>query len=198
MQVVLASDNLGKLKEFQTLLRDTSIEVIPQSQFSIPQPEETGLSFVENAIAKARHACLHTHKPAIGDDSGLEVDALDGDPGIYSARYAGLESSSQQCIDRLLKEMADVPASRRQARYCCALAYLRNAYDPLPIIAYGFCSGMIATEAKGDNGFGYDPIMYIPYQKCTAAQLDQTTKNQISHRAKALNALIEQINTVID
>ncbi|MEM9244072.1 MAG: RdgB/HAM1 family non-canonical purine NTP pyrophosphatase [Pseudomonadota bacterium] len=197
MKIVLATQNRGKLAEFQTIM-PKQVEILPQQAFTIPSIEETGLSFVENAILKARHASYHSHLPAIADDSGLEVDALKGAPGIYSARYAGEQASAEDRVIKLLDELRDVDDNQRQARFCCVLVYLRHANDPTPIIAYGFLSGYIATAAKGTHGFGYDPILYLPAYQCTVAELAPEIKNTISHRANALQSLLKKLKHIID
>lgn len=188
--VVLASSNPGKLREFNQLLGSLQIEVLPQSHFSVADAEETGLSFVENALIKARNAARHTHKPALADDSGLEVDALRGAPGIYSARYAGVNASDAQNLEKLLEQLRDIPPPERSARFQCVLVYLRHAFDPTPLICQGTWEGSILTEPRGSNGFGYDPIFFIPSLSCSAAELDAQTKNSLSHRGQALRDLL--------
>lgn len=184
--VVLATGNPGKVKEMQRELQAFGLTVLPQSSFDIPQAIEDGLSFVENAIKKARHACLHTGLPAIADDSGLEVDALDGAPGIYSARYAdGLGDTANNA--KLLESLKG--QENRTARYQCVIAFMRHAQDPTPLLCQGSWEGEIAHEPAGDNGFGYDPIFFVPDQRCNAAQLETLQKKQLSHRAKALTLL---------
>ena len=193
MDVVLATGNQGKVAEMQATLASFGMQVLPQSQFNISPAIENGLSFVENAIIKARHACQHTKLGAIADDSGLEVDALDGAPGIYSARYASSEKPASDAanIDKLLAQLEGV--EQRTARFQCVLVYLRHAHDPTPIICQGTWQGNIAEYAMGENGFGYDPIFYLPELNCTAAQLTSVDKKQISHRAQALNQLRSQL-----
>lgn len=193
-KVVLASNNAGKLAELQALLGQSDFEVLPQSHFSVPDIEETGLTFVENAILKARNACSHTGLPAIADDSGIEVDALFGQPGIFSARFAS-NWQSQPVTDALnnqylLHKMQEVEATDRSARYQCILVYLRHAADPTPIICHGSWEGRILTEEAGSNGFGYDPLFYVPEYNCSSAELDPAVKNKISHRGKALQQLL--------
>lgn len=195
--IIIASHNSGKLSEFSELFRPAGIKVIGADDIGLPQVEESGHSLIENAILKARSACYHGGQPAIGDDSGLEVDALNGAPGIYSARYAGTNASAEDRINKLLAAMKDVPATKRQARFCCALAYLRHADDPVPVLAYGFCCGMIAMMATGKQGFGYDPIVYLADYQCTVAELDKQEKNKISHRAQAVQFLIKQLKSGI-
>ena len=192
-KVVLASGNAGKLKEFQTLLSSCGFEVLPQSHFDVPSVAETGLSFVENAIIKARHACEITGLPSIADDSGIEVDALLGAPGIYSARFAGEEASDADNNARLLEKLASIKPEERTARYQCVLVFMRHAKDPTPIICQASWEGEILTQARGENGFGYDPLFYVPTHQCSSAELDKEEKNRISHRAKAMKLLLEEI-----
>lgn len=189
-KIVLASGNAGKLREFQQLLADCGFDVIPQSDFNMGNAAETGLTFVENAIIKARHACALTGLPAIADDSGIAVDALTGRPGIYSARYAGEDASDADNNAKLLYELDDLPTAERSARYHCVLAFMRYAEDPTPILCHGSWEGTILTEARGEGGFGYDPLFYVPSHDCTAAELDKTEKNRISHRGVAMQALL--------
>lgn len=189
-RIVLASSNPGKVREINQLLAGLSIEVVPQSQFGVPDIEETGLSFVENALLKARNAAQHTGLPAIADDSGLEVDALNGAPGIYSARYAGVGASDQQNLDKLLIELKDVPQNLRSARFQCLMVYLRHATDPTPLICQGTWNGRILFAAQGINGFGYDPVFYVPTHDCSSAQLPPEVKNTLSHRGQALQKLL--------
>jgi len=189
-RIVLASNNAGKVREFNQLLEGTGFEVLPQSGLGVEEAEETGLTFVENAILKARNAAAHTGLPAIADDSGLEVDALQGAPGIYSARYAGVGASDQANLEKLLADMRDVPEARRGARFQCLMVYLRHANDPTPRIFQGTWEGRILHEPRGVNGFGYDPVFYVPDQDCTSAQLPPAVKNRLSHRGQALQQLV--------
>jgi XTP/dITP diphosphohydrolase len=189
-RIVLASSNPGKVREINQLLAGLSIEVVPQSQFGVPDIEETGLSFVENALLKARNAAQHTGLPAIADDSGIEVDALNGAPGIYSARYAGASASDQQNLDKLLADLKDVPQNLRSARFQCLMVYLRHATDPTPLICQGTWNGRILFAAQGVNGFGYDPVFYVPTHDCSSAQLPPEVKNTLSHRGQALRNLL--------
>ena len=189
-QIVLATGNLGKVREINELLADHDIEVIPQSAFSVPEAEETGLSFVENALIKARNAALHTGLPAIADDSGLEVDALRGAPGIYSSRYAGAGASDRDNLEKLLAELADLAVEQRSARFQCVMVYMRHDLDPTPLICQGTWDGHILFTARGSNGFGYDPVFYVPSHDCSSAQLPPEIKNRISHRGQALRKLI--------
>jgi len=188
--VVLASSNPGKVREFNELLADHHIEVVPQSQFGVPDAEETGLSFVENAILKARNAARHTGLPAIADDSGIEVDALAGAPGIYSARYAGSGASDQANLEKLLTALEGVPEAGCSARFQCLMVYLRHADDPTPLICQGTWEGRILSVPRGSNGFGYDPVFFVPTHGCSAAELEPAVKNALSHRGQALRQLV--------
>lgn len=186
---VLASGNAGKLREFSRLLAPLDIKITPQGELGVTDAEETGLSFIENAILKARHAAEATGLPALADDSGLEIDALDGAPGIYSARYAsraGGEHSDAANIERVLAELQGVPPARRGARFQCVLAYMRHAADPTPLIVQRSWEGRILEAPGGTGGFGYDPVFYVPNQGCTAAELDSERKNRLSHRGRAM------------
>ena len=189
-KIVLASGNKGKVREINQLFAGLAIEVVPQSDFTVPEIEETGLTFVENAILKARNAAAHTGLPAIADDSGIEVDALKGAPGIYSARYAGVGASDQQNLEKLLQALAEVPVEQRSARFQCLMVYMGHDLDPTPAICQGTWEGSIGFEPAGDNGFGYDPVFLVPGRNCTAAQLDSDTKNSLSHRGQALKKLL--------
>ena len=193
MKLVLASSNAGKLKELRALLADAGHELHLQSDFGVPDVEETGLSFVENAILKARHAAAATGLPALADDSGLCVDALDGAPGLYSARYAGKHGDNEANNDKLLAALQDVPEAARSARFVCVLALLRSAEDPQPILAEGVWEGRVLTERRGDGGFGYDPLFFSPTHGRGAAELDPATKNRDSPRGQALAALREKL-----
>ncbi len=188
--VVLASANAGKLREINQILSSFDIHALPQSQFQIVDVEETGLSFVENAILKARHAAHHTRLPAIADDSGIEVDYLNGAPGIYSARYAGPAATDAHNLQKLLDDLRDVPELQRSARFQCVMVCLRHAQDPAPIIAHGTWEGRILAAARGNNGFGYDPVFWVATHNCSAAELPPQIKNQLSHRGQALRALV--------
>lgn len=190
---VLASNNKGKLREFNDMFASMSINVLPQSEFNIEEVEETGLSFVENAILKARNAALHSGLPAIADDSGIEVDALQGAPGIYSARFAGVGASDADNLKKLLKELEGVPTAERSARFQCLLVYMRHANDPTPVICQGTWEGVILESPQGENGFGYDPVFFVPEKNCSSAELDADVKNSMSHRGKALQLLSKQL-----
>ncbi len=191
--VVLASNNLGKLKEFREILGDIHISIIPQSDLGVPEIEETGLTFVENALLKARNAAKHTGLPALADDSGLEVDILNGAPGIYSGRYAGPKVDFAENRQKLLSDLIAASAEERTARFQCVLAFLKHDHDPSPLICQGSWEGSILMTPQGDNGFGYDPLFFVPSHGCSAAQLPSAIKNQISHRAKAIAHLIQEL-----
>lgn len=191
MKIVLASSNPGKLAEFDALLQGSDIELVAQSTLGIDDAEETGLSFVENALLKARHAARCSGLPALADDSGLCVDALGGAPGIYSARYAGHHGDSTANIARLLDALRDVPNGGRGAQFVCVLALVRHADDPLPILCEGIWEGRILREARGAHGFGYDPLFWVPERDCSSAELAPEEKNRLSHRARAM-ALLKQ------
>ena len=193
-KIVLASGNAGKLREFQQLLHGCGFAVLPQSDFFNETVEETGLTFVENAIIKARYACAKTGLPAIADDSGIEVDALDGRPGIYSARYAGEGAKDADNNAKLLAELNGVPAERRSSRYHAVLAFMRHAEDPTPILCHGVWEGTILTAPRGAGGFGYDPLFFVPTHHCASAELSKEEKNRISHRAKAMQELLQKLS----
>ena len=197
-QIVLASGNLGKIKEIQAILEGHPI--IAQSAFNITEVDETGSTFVENAIIKARHAAFHCKLPAIADDSGLVVDALKGAPGVISARYAGIGASDQDNVQLLLQELEGVPESQRTARFICVMVFMEHANDPTPLIAQGVWEGLITTQAIGSQGFGYDPVFWVPSHKYTSAELPATVKNALSHRGQAvrsLSALIKARSSVL-
>jgi len=189
-KIVLATGNLGKVREINELLADHDLEVVPQSDFNVPEAEETGLTFVENAILKARNAAAHTGLPAIADDSGLEVDALDGAPGIYSSRYAGSTATDKDNLEKLLADLGDLPDAQRSARFQCLMVYLRHVKDPTPILCQGTWEGRILFAPRGSNGFGYDPVFYVPGHDCSSAELPPDIKNRLSHRGQALRKLI--------
>lgn len=190
-EIVLATHNSGKIAELQALLYP--IQCISIQKFGLDAPAETHATFIENALLKARYTCSKTKKPALADDSGLVVPALNGQPGILSARYAGENTSDAQNIALLLEQMQNIPHTERQAYFYCALVLLKNETDPTPTIAIGTCHGHILTHPIGNHGFGYDPIFYVPKYQCSFAQLTLTQKNQISHRAQALQKLRDQI-----
>jgi XTP/dITP diphosphohydrolase len=192
-KIVLATGNKKKVEEINALLAEMNYQVIPQSEFNVDSVPETGTTFVENAIIKARHAAEVTGLPAIADDSGIEVDALLGQPGVYSARYSGDDATDASNLQKLLADMQGVPAVLRTARYWCVLVYMRHAKDPTPVICQASWEGTLATEPKGQNGFGYDPIFIVPDMDCTAAELEPATKNHLSHRGKALTMLVQAL-----
>jgi XTP/dITP diphosphohydrolase len=192
-KIVLATGNPGKVRELQALLATLEVEVLPQSAFQVPDVAETGLSFVENAILKARNAARHSGLPAIADDSGLVVDALHGAPGIYSARYAGPYASDRHNVKKLLTELRGVPDAARSARFYCALVYLRQAEDPMPMICEGAWEGVITPLPKGVGGFGYDPVFFVPSEGKTAAELEPAAKNRLSQRGQALAELLRKL-----
>jgi len=193
-KIVLASGNQGKIREIQAILKDHPI--VPQNQWSVTEAEETGSTFVENAILKARHAALHCQLPAIADDSGLVVDALDGAPGVISARYAGSGASDEQNVLKLLAALEGVPDEQRTARFICVLVFMQHAEDPFPVIAQGVWEGKILHHPAGENGFGYDPVFWVEQHQCSSAQLPANVKNSLSHRAKALRMLTEVLAKV--
>lgn len=188
-RVVLATGNPGKLKEMREILADRGLEVVAQSELGIEPPVEDGDTFIANALLKARHAARVSGLPAIADDSGLEVDALEGRPGLYTARYAGPDADEGANNDKLLRELAGIPAGRRGARYRCAMAFVRNAEDALPIVAEDAWEGSIGPERRGTGGFGYDPLFIVAGENFTAAEMAAPEKNRVSHRGKALIAL---------
>ncbi|ARA75169.1 non-canonical purine NTP pyrophosphatase, RdgB/HAM1 family [Pectobacterium brasiliense] len=192
-KVVLATGNPGKVRELASLLADFGLDIVAQTELGVDSAEETGLTFIENAILKARHAAHITGLPAIADDSGLAVDALGGAPGIYSARYAGVDASDQQNLDKLLLTLKDVPDAQRRASFHCVLVYLRHAEDPTPIVCHGSWQGVLTHEAAGSGGFGYDPIFFVPELDKTAAELTREEKNAQSHRGQALRLLLDAL-----
>lgn len=192
-ELVLASDNRGKLKELTALLSDSGFSVVGQGTLGVTPAEETGATFVENAILKARNAALQTGHPAIADDSGLEVNALNGAPGVYSARFAGDHASDSDNVTKLLSRLEKIPWEDRNARFRCLMVYLRRADDPAPLICEGTWSGVVTQAPSGHNGFGYDPVFWVPDEGCTAAELDSERKNGLSHRARALRMLMERL-----
>lgn len=192
VQLVLASGNAGKLREFEQLLEPLGLQVHPQSDFAVSEVEESGLTFVENALLKAREASRVSGLPALADDSGLEVDALGGAPGIYSARYAGEPKSDARNNARLLEALAEVPEGARTASYWCVLVHLRHSEDPVPRIVQCSWEGEILSHPRGEGGFGYDPLFWLPDQGMSAAELPASEKNRLSHRGRALQTLVEQ------
>lgn len=191
LEIVLATSNPGKIEEICAMTQDLPIEWVLQSDLNIPDAEETGKTFIENAILKARHAAKLSGLPAIADDSGLVIGALSGAPGIYSARYAGKEATAAERNQKILNEMRDVAEEDRVAAYHCVLALVEYEDDPIPLICHGIWEGSILTSPRGKNGFGYDPIFYVPTHKCSAAELSTEEKNRISHRGQVIEQLIE-------
>ncbi|OED43771.1 non-canonical purine NTP pyrophosphatase, RdgB/HAM1 family [Endozoicomonas sp. (ex Bugula neritina AB1)] len=200
-QIVLASGNKGKLAELQKMLNEHSVTVQLQSEFGIgsdfPEAEETGLTFVENAIIKARYGAKVTGLPVIADDSGLEVDHLNGQPGIYSARYSGTDATDSKNNLKLLENLTGVPQEQRTARFHCVLVYMRHAEDPTPAIFHGSWEGRILEQLSGEKGFGYDPLFFVESEGCTAAEMSSGTKNKLSHRGKAMAQLKDQLRTLL-
>lgn len=192
-RIVLASNNAGKVREINQLLTGHALTVLPQSDFDVSEAEETGLTFIENAILKARHAARITGLPTIADDSGLEVDALKGAPGIYSARYAGKGASDLENLEKLLQDLQAVPESGRTARFQCLMVYMQHPEDPTPLICQGTWEGRILSAPRGSNGFGYDPVFFVPSEQCSSAELSADVKNRLSHRGQALKQLVESI-----
>ncbi len=195
-EIVVASGNPGKLREFSQLFSPYRITVLPQSAFAVPAVEETGSSFAENALLKARHAASHTRRPVIADDSGIEVDVLNGEPGVYSARYAGEGASDLENLQLLLRNIALAGVRDPAARFRCVVTYVRSGDDTEPLVAQGVWEGFIADKPAGEHGFGYDPVFYVPSHGCTSAQLPTEVKNVISHRGQALCRLVEIMNEV--
>lgn len=193
-KLVLASGNAGKVKEINNFLQANGINVISQNEFDVPEAIEDGLTFVENAIKKARNACAHTGLPSLADDSGIEVDAINKAPGIYSARFSGEAANDEKNNIKLLAELDGVAESERTARYQCIMVYMESADDPTPIITQGSLEGRILTKARGDGGFGYDPLFWLEDKNCSAAELSLEEKNKISHRAIALQAMIQKLS----
>ncbi|KAB2824116.1 XTP/dITP diphosphatase [Aliivibrio sp. S4TY2] len=188
-KIVLATGNQGKVREMADVLSDFGFDVVAQSEFNVSDVAETGTTFIENAIIKARHAAKETGLPAIADDSGLEVDALNGAPGVYSARYSGEGATDQKNIDKMLAAMDGIPAEKRTARFHCVLVLMKHENDPTPLICHGSWEGHITTEQQGENGFGYDPIFWVSEDNCSSAELEPARKKQLSHRGKALKKL---------
>ncbi len=193
-QIVLASGNLGKIKEIQALL--AGYQIVAQSAFNVQEADETACTFVENALIKARNAALHCNLPAIADDSGLVVDALKGYPGVISARYAGAGATDQDNIKKLLLALEGVPEAQRTARFICVMVFMAHAHDPCPIIAQGVWEGKILTKPVGSNGFGYDPVFWVPDHQCASAELSADDKNAISHRGQAIRSLTQTLTLI--
>lgn len=198
LQIVLATSNAGKIAELQSMLQILPIEWIPQNEFDITDADEIGLTFIENAILKARHAAKISGLPALADDSGLVVDALNGVPGVYSARYAGLHATAEERNQKLLEEMKNIDDCDRMASYHCVLALVEYEHDPVPLICHGIWEGSIFRESRGSNGFGYDPIFYVPTHHRTAAELTSAEKNRISHRGQVVDQLLEVFHAIIE
>lgn len=193
--MVLASSNKKKLAELQSLLNDLSWEVLPQSAFNIPDAVEDGASFIENAIIKARHAAQISGLPALADDSGLAVDALSGNPGIYSARFAGEHGNDAANNQKLLDVLLEVPEEKRTAQFHCVLVLMRHAQDPVPVVCHGVWQGSILRAPRGENGFGYDPLFWVPSHACSSAELSAIEKNRISHRGQAMQLLLNALRS---
>ena len=197
-KIILASSNPGKLREISAIFADKPYRLIPQSEYNVSDAEETGLTFVENAILKARHAAKATGMMAMADDSGIEVDYLKGAPGIYSARYAGQPCDNQANNDKLLAALQGVPGELRTARFQCVIVLMRHALDPTPLICTGTWEGFIVEQETGANGFGYDPLFYVPTHGCTSAELSPQVKNELSHRGQALRDLATKFSRFLD
>jgi XTP/dITP diphosphohydrolase len=197
LKIVVASSNKGKIAEIKAALQDLPIQLIPQDELDIEDVEETGTTFVENAIIKARHAAKISGLPVIADDSGLVVDSLGGEPGVHSARFAGENANDLDRIKKVLQEMADTGEEDRNASFHCVTVLLENEHDPAPLICEGVWDGEILTAPRGDKGFGYDPIFYVPTHDRSAAELDPKEKNEVSHRGEALRQLREVLNEVV-
>ncbi len=192
-KLVIASANAGKLRELSQLFAELDYQLYPQADFDVPEVAETGTTFVENAIIKARNAAQHTGFAALADDSGIEVDALNGAPGVYSARFSGTNATDEANNALLVEKLRQVPEQQRSARYRAVIVYLRNAADPSPVICEGSWEGIILLEPRGTGGFGYDPYFYLPEQGCTSAELSAERKNKLSHRGQALRQLLEKL-----
>ncbi|WGY48617.1 XTP/dITP diphosphatase [Vibrio sp. ABG19] len=192
-KIVLATGNQGKVREMADLLAEFGFDVVAQSEFNVSDVAETGTTFIENAIIKARHAAKETGMAAIADDSGLEVDYLAGAPGVYSARYAGVGATDADNLNKLLEAMQGVPQEQRTARFHCVLVLMRHADDPTPLVCHGKWEGRILEQAQGSNGFGYDPVFFVPQENCASAELEPARKKQLSHRGQALNKLFQAI-----
>lgn len=195
-KIILATGNRNKVREISASLQGSNIEIMPQSMFNVPDADETGTTFVENAIIKARNCAAHTGEAAMADDSGIEVDALGGAPGVHSARYSGEHANDDKNTALLLRNMEDVPDGKRTARYWCVMVYMRSASDPTPIICQASWEGVIIREKRGTNGFGYDPVFLIPELGKTAAEVSLEVKNSMSHRAKAIRMMTEKLREI--
>ena len=195
-KIVLASGNLNKVREINALLSNTSYEIIPQSEFNVIEADETGTTFLENALIKARHAAQHTKYPVIADDSGIEVDALDGKPGVFSSRYAGQNASDKDNLNKLIKNIKRLDPKDCHARFICSMVFLENMSEKDPIVVEGVWEGYVVVNPCGKNGFGYDPIFYVPEYECTSAELDRKKKNQLSHRGQAIRKLTKKLNEI--
>jgi XTP/dITP diphosphohydrolase len=193
-KIILATSNPGKVREFSAAFAGLELQIVPQSDFNAPDVAETGLTFIENALLKARNAAVHTGLPALADDSGLAVDALNGAPGLYSARYAGSNAEDRANIAKLLDDLRRVPPEQRTARFICVLALLRYPADPIPLICQGTWEGVIVDQPRGAGGFGYDPVFFVPTEQKTAAELEPGVKNRLSHRGQALAQLRRQLS----
>jgi len=193
-KLVIASGNQGKLRELAALLEPLDYDVHTQAEFDVPDVPETGTTFVENAIIKARHAAQLTGLPAVADDSGIEVDALDGAPGVYSARFSAPNATDEKNNALLVEKLRDVPEEQRTARYRAVIVYMKHAKDPSPIICEGSWEGRIVLEPRGEGGFGYDPYFFVPTHGCTSAELTAEVKNSLSHRGQALRQLVEKLS----
>lgn len=193
MKIILASHNTGKLEEFRHLFSSTQYEMLSLADYCQEEAEETGLTFIENAILKARYGCEKTGLPCIADDSGIVVPILNGAPGIYTARYAGVHGDRQANVNKLLHEMQNYPDEKRGAYFICVLVFMLNATDPSPMIAEGRLYGIVTREEIGECGYGYDPVLFLPEKNCTVAELDFEEKNKVSHRAQAMKILLEKL-----
>ena len=195
-KIVLATNNLNKVREINELFQESIYKIIPQSEFKVTEVEETGKTFTENALIKARNAAKYTDLPVIADDSGIEVDALDGRPGIFSARYSGIGATDKDNLTKLIKDIKHIDRKNCQAKFICAMVYIAYENDPNPIIVEGIWKGYVITKPRGVNGFGYDPIFYVPEYECTSAELDRKKKNQLSHRVQAIRKLTKKLNEI--
>ena len=195
-KIVLATNNLNKVREINELFQESIYKIIPQSEFKVTEVEETGKTFTENALIKARNAAKYTDLPVIADDSGIEVDALDGRPGIFSARYSGIGATDKDNLTKLIKDIKYIDRKNCQAKFICAMVYIAYENDPNPIIVEGIWKGYVITKPRGVNGFGYDPIFYVPEYECTSAELDRKKKNQLSHRGQAIRKLTKKLNEI--